>query len=288
MSAYIENRTFLKAIKVVLPVQRTEWIPYAVSNECCEPLMVCGSNDDESWKKDTTSAWIKLFSSSDSATIFLYKNGVLANTQPTPILFPKDNGFSLYGSVDWTDVMNVDGIGCYVIKIEYTIGGVSDVLVWGGYQLWEFSSKIVDQTFRIKSIFNSYHDIEDINFTSANVVDTIRLSGYFGDMQPNTVFDNIIYPDKTMKRVKRENIRKYFLFTNPLKYVYINLLINLHLLSEDEIYLSDFNGVNPSLYYLDYPLIVSESAELEYSEGSKKVSLKCTFTDKVENNKTHY
>ena len=71
-------------------------------------------------------------------------------------------------------------------------------------------------------------------------------------------------------------------------FIEINILINLHLLSEDEIYLSDFNGVNPSLFYLDYPLIVSESAELEYSEGSKKVCLKCTFTDKVENNKTHY
>ena len=288
MSAYIENRTYLKAVKVFFPTQKAEWVPSGVNNECCDPLMVCGSNDAELWKQDTTSAWIKLFSASDSATIFLYKDGVLATTQPTPVIFPKDNGFSLYSSVDWTTAMNEDGVGCYTIEIAYTIGGVSDVLVWGEYQLFEFSSLIVAQTFRIKSVFNSYHDIEDINFTSANVVDTIRLSGYFGDMQPNTVFDNIIYPDKTMKRVKRENIRKYFLYTNPLKFDYINILINLHLLSEDEIYLSDFNGVNPSLFYLDYPLIVSESAELEYSEGSKKVCLKCTFTDKVENNKTHY
>ena len=288
MSIDVENRTFITAYKVVLPTQIVEWVPDMVNNECCEPLLVCGSNDPETWKKDTTSAWIKLFTASDTATFNLYKDGVLAINQPIADIFPKDNGYSLYCSVDWTTVMNDNNIGCYSFEIDYTIGGVSDTLVWGKYQLWDFSSKIVDQTFRIKSVFNSFHDIENINFTSAKVVDTIRLSGYFGDMQPNTVFDNIIYPDKTMKKVKRENIRKYVLYTNPLKLVYINLLVNLHLLSEDEIYLSDFNGYNPALYYLDYPLIVSESAEIEYSEGAKKVSLKCTFTDKKENNKTHY
>jgi hypothetical protein len=128
----------------------------------------------------------------------------------------------------------------------------------------------------------------DLDFTNSNVIDIIRFDGYFGDRQPNTFVDNIIYSDRKMNKVTRENLNKYFLETKNLPINYIENLVDLHLLSENEVYVSDYNFKNPVKYYLDYPCIVSESAEIEYIETTDKPSLKCVFGDKLKNSRSYY
>ena len=137
----------------------------------------------------------------------------------------------------------------------------------------------------MKSLFNSNQSIENIDFTNSKVIDTIRFAGYFGDRQPNTMVDNIIYSDRKMNKVVRENLNKYYLETKNLPINHIEQLIDLHLLSENEVYVSDYNFKNPVKYYLDYPCIVSESAEIEYIDTT---SLKCVFNDKIKNSRSYY
>jgi hypothetical protein len=285
----LENRTYIVAEKVSLPITRAEWLPLVSQDDCeCEPYLVCASDTGNSWENDYTSAWIKLFSNSDTCTFNLKKDGVLVATQPTPQSFVNDD-FSKYITLDWFEVFTNDGIGCYSIDIDYTIAGVTDNIFWGEYKLFEYSNFVVDKTVRLKAVFNSNQSIEGIDFTNTNVVDTFRFKGYFGDRQPQTEIDNIIYSNREMKKVTRENLNKYTLTTVPLKYNgYIDRIVDLVLLSENELYISDFNALNPSYNYLDLPVILSESPEIKYNDGVRKASLTATFSDKIKNSRSYY
>jgi hypothetical protein len=288
MSLKLENRTFSEVQMVFAPKLSPVWTPTNTQEECaCEPYLVCGSNSANSWEKDTTGAWIKLFSASDTATFNLYKDGVLAGIQPSIVDFVND-AHSVYCINDWTEVLNSDGVGCYSIEIDFTIGGVSDTIKWGEYQLFEFNSLVVDRTVRIKTIFDSNQSIEGIDFSGSKVLDTYRFRGWFGDRQPRMEIDNIIYADRSVKKVTRENINEYTLFTNEMNEVDIRRLTDLYLLSENEIYLSDFNALNPTYNYLDIPVVVSESPEIEYFQASRKSTLSVKFNDKIKNTRSYY
>ncbi|CAB4127967.1 hypothetical protein UFOVP104_6 [uncultured Caudovirales phage] len=285
----LENRTYITADIVRLPITHYEWLPLVNQDTCdCEPYLVCASDSGNSWENDYTSAWIKLFSNSDSYTFNLKKDGVLVDIQPTAKSFINDS-LAKYITLDWFEVFTNDGIGCYSIDIDYTISGVTDNIFWGEYKLFEFSNFIVDKTVRLKSVFNSNQSIEGIDFTNTNIVDTFRFKGYFGDRQPHTEIDNLIYSNRESKKVTRENINKYSLSTVPLKYNgYIDRIVDLYLLSENELYISDFNALNPTYNYLDLPVILSESPEIKYNDGIRKASLTATFNDKIKNSRSYY
>lgn len=284
-----ENRTYITAEKVTLPTTRVEWQPLVNQDNCdCEPYLVCASNSGNSWENDYTSAWMKLYSNTDSCTFNLKKDGVLVATQPVAQSFVNDS-FSKYITLDWFDVFTNDGIGCYSIDIDYTIAGVTNNIFWGEYKLFEFSNFVVDKTVRLKAIFNSNQSIENIDFTNTKVVDTFRFKGYFGDRQPQTEIDNIIYSNREMKKVTRENLNKYTLSTNQLKYNgYIDRIVDLYLLSENELYISDFNALNPTYNYLDLPVILAESPEIKYNDGVRTASLTAILNDKIKNSRSYY
>lgn len=290
MSDSLENRGVVAAKLVSLRKTIPTYIPSNAPDGCgCEPYLVCGKDGGETWQKDYTSAWVKLYLATDTATFTLKdKDGVDTTYQPTEVIFRNDNGFSKYVTIDWTEVLIQDGTGCYTLNVDYSIAGVSDSFEWGEYNLFEFTTDIVDKTVRIKSIFNSNQSIQELNFTDENVVDTFRFGGYFGDMQPKMEIDNIIYNSRETKKVVRENLKEYTLFTNQLSNENISYLVDLHLLSENEVYISDFNALNVTYSYLDYALIVSESPELEYIDRNRKLKLQCKFADKFKNQRSYY
>lgn len=287
MSTPYENRGYIQYAKVLLSKKKSTLIlPTDIDDICnCVAFDVYGKINGETWEQDITGCWIKAYQG-DTVVFRLYKEGILVDN-PQPISFVKDS-YSKYCQIDWTLQLDVNGSGCYTLEIEYTIAGISDTIVWGEYSLQEYDILKVKNSVRLKSIFNSNQSIEGINFTDSNVIDTIRFDGYFGDRQPNTMVDNIIYSDRVMNKVIRENLNKYFLETKNLPINHIEKLIDLHLLSENEVYVSDYNFKNPVKYYLDFPCIVSESAEIEYIDTTDKPSLKCTFGDKIKNSRSYY
>lgn len=287
MGVDYENRGYAEFNKVLLTKKKTNLtLPSYFDDACnCVAYNVYGKLNGESWEQDITGAWIKAYNG-DTVIFRLYKEGVLVDN-PTPISFKNDT-YSKYCQVDWTQQLDINGVGCYTLKIDYTIAGISDTIEWGEYSLQEYDILKVKNTVRLKSIFNSKQSIENIDFTNSNVIDTIRFGGYFGDRQPNTMVDNIIYSDRKMNKVTRENLNKYFLETKSLPINYLENLVDLHLLSENEVYVSDYNFKNPVKYYLDYPCIISESAEIEYIDTTDKPSLKCVFNDKIKNSRSYY
>ena len=255
--------------------------------ECCCVYKVLSDPGSDTWKNDKTSAWIKVSDPSDTFTFVLKKNGVATTYTPTSVQFPNEPN-AYYTTIDWNDVMVTDGIGCYELKISYSISGITGELSWGKYDMDRYSIENALNTARIRAIFNGYQEEEQIDFSGSNVESTFRFHGYIGNRQPNQETDNIIYNNREMKRVIRENLNSYEIITDPSDDCIIRPLVDTYLLSENQLFISDYNAHNPSYRYQDLPVIVSESPSLEYFDFSRKVKLTCVVSDKFKNKRTYF
>ena len=255
--------------------------------DCCCKYKVLGDSSGDSWQNDKTSAWIKLSDTSDTATFSLKKNGVATTYTPTSNVFVNESN-ARYTTIDWGAVIVSDGVGCYTLEIDYNISGITGSIVWGTYDLHPYSIQNALNTARVRAIFDGYQEIEQIDFSQSQVESTFRFCGYIGNRQPNTEVDNIIYSNREMKRVIRENLNSYEIITDPSDECIIRPLIDLFLLSENQLFISDYNAHNHSYRFQDIPVIVEESPSVEYYDFSRKAKLTCKVTDKFKNKRTYY
>lgn len=253
---------------------------------CCEQLVLASSG--ESWESDLSSGWIKMSEDPlDTFAFKLTKNGNATNYVPVPVAFPNEPN-AYYATIDWYQVMLQDGVGCYNFSIGFNISGISGQVNVGNFKLKQYSVQNALGTARIRAVFNGVQESEGMDFTGANIVSDMRFYGYIGNRQPNMQIDNIIYGNREMKRVIRENLYSYELITDPLDECIIKPITELYLLSENELYISDYNAHNHSYRYQDVPVIVSKSPEIEYKEFSRKAQLSCEVSDKFKDKRTFY
>ena len=255
---------------------------------CCDCPMKVLAGGSETWENDVTSAWIKLSSPGDAAAFILKKNGIISSYIPAVNEFPNEaNAF--YATIPWADVLSSDGIGCYSLEITYNISGIQGTLYWGQYDLMPFSNENALETARIRVKYNLKQEIEGINFTGANVEDCIRFYGFIGDRQPNMEIDNLIYQNRVVKSVVRENLDQYTIITDPLRECFILPLTDLFLLSENEMWISDYNAHNHSYRINDIPVIVEESPEIDYLDRfQRRAVLTCVVGIRRKNQRTYY
>ena len=253
---------------------------------CCEQMVLAGGGT-ESWKNDISSAWIKLSGIDDSVAFRLTKCGVPVTYEPEVIEFVNEAN-AYYTTINWADVLLSDGPGHYELTVTFTISGVTGAFTWAEYNLQQYTIQNALTTARVRAIFNAYHEIEGINFTGSFVESSHRFHGFIGNRQPNTEIDNVIYNNREMKRVIRENLNDYEIITDPEDECIIKPLVDLYLLSENELYISDYNAHNHSYRYLDTPVIVNESPTIEYKTLSRKAVLTCKVADKVKNQRTYF
>ena len=289
MAGYIYNRT-KKCFRLSRKrIRQTEPPEVYATKECCYPMLVLAKvGDKTSWKNDITSAWFKSSGiTTDVIEFKLYKKGdTLAVYQPVKFDFQFDESVGV--TIKWQDVLAQDGKGCYYLKLNYTYDGIAGSLIWGEYNLKEYSIENANGTIRTKVNLNQYYSIEDVNFTGMNMIDCIRVNGFFGEMQPNFKIDNLIYENRKFENVQRERIATYLMKTDPLMYGIMDLLLNVHLLAENTIWVSDYNSFNHSWFLKDKELIVNNSPEMKYQEYARQASLTCELTDKTRNNLAKY
>lgn len=252
---------------------------------CCDSIVVA-STTTESWKNDVTSAWIKLSSNADTCNFYVLKDGEVVR-EYAEVEFPNQPN-AYYATVIWQDILNNFGVGCYSIEVQYSIAGVEGTLQWGEYELIEYSIEACLHHARIKAIFNSNQEIDGINFTGANVESTIRFYGFIGNRQPNTEVNNLIYNNREMRSVIRENLNEYEIITDPLCDCLTKQIVDLFLLSENELFITDYNSFNHSYRYLDTPVILKETAQFTYNDLSRLASIRAVVSDKFRNQRTFY
>lgn len=277
--ANYNNRTkaFFKSVK--LPKQYTP--ENRGLDECCCSFMVFASDSTDSWKNQKTSAWIP---KADFIEFELIKSDGTIIPQ-TAIEFPNQLD-AYYCTVDWYTILADHGSDCYELKVTYTVAGVSDFFTWGKYDLIPYNLKRLNGWVALQTTFDSNQTIEGINFAGANVVDCINFHGWFGERKTNTVVENLIYSTREARKVYRENLNSYELKADSVMECISNKLLDLHLLSENNLLVSDFNAYNHTYKYLSFPVIVEESPNVTYK--TRKATITCKVGDKFKNSRSKY
>lgn len=289
MSSEIFNRT-KKVFKIVQLPKLITIEDYGVK-DCCDVYNVFAElQQTETWKNDITSAWVKLFESTDTASFVLKKDDVAVSNYALIVksFDVEKEEYSKYVTINWSEVLSQEGAGCYTLEVSSNISGQSQTTIWGMYRLQPYSSSLAKNQIRIKAVFNQFHSIEDIDFTNSNIVDTLRVYGMFGNRRPNFQIDNNINQKRNVENIVREQLNTYELLTDPVKSNYTNKLIDLYLLSETDLYLTDHNDFNHVQTYKDFNVVVQESPEVDYKNLSNLASVKCVLSDKVKNKRSFY
>lgn len=255
--------------------------------ECCVSELVLANGSSNSWENDITPVWVKKSALSDVVSIQIFKCDDLVGYIPTVQQAPNEP-LGVFWEVHWKDVLLAHGVGIYDIKLNYSIAGITSMVHWGRYELKPFSMGIANGTFRLSAIFNHYHERDDFNFRGCSMRGTIRGAGFFGFRQPNKEIDNLIYSNREWKSVVRENLNTYELKTDPLTVNLTRQIVDLYLLSEIELFASDYNDFNHSYEYLDFPVILKETDSLEYKEYNRLANISAVFQDKKSNQRTFY
>jgi len=279
-----EDRTAFLFQGLNLPPQFENY-NVGIKDCCCRELVLGSSN--QGYENDVTAFWFKLGEDSSATVKLKTEDNVLTTYQPPLIDIVKDP-LSIAGQIDWGQVINLDGVGCYKLEIGYNLGGVAGTLIYGEYELKNFTPLNAIYTARVKVFFNSYHERDDIDFTDTNLMGTLRFHGLIGKKQPNTEIDNIIYENREMRSVIRQNLNTYQIETDPLEYCVLEQLMQKFLLHENSMFISDYNYHNYSKFIQDVPVILEESAEVTYYDQSKKASLVAVVGDKVKNDNNYY
>ena len=254
----------------------------------CKQLVLAHPSENETYKNDKKGVFLKKGIDSDIITFTMEdEDGNTVSNQGEVAIFPNDDlavGF-IY---DWQAVYNTHGVGCYKIKVNFTIAGITGDYTQGTYTLKKYSVENARHTVRMFSKFNSASLKYNIDFTDSNFVDSVRFNGFFGNRQPNTEINQLINKGRVSDKVTRENLNTYTLRTDPINVCYTKQILDIHLLHEDELFLSDHNASNHDYNYFDLKAVLEDSPEVEYTDGNRKAKINATFSDRTKTDKSFY
>lgn len=255
--------------------------------ECCDPeLKLATLSNSDSDKNDVAGVYVFAGSSTEDINSKVYKNGVLISNDIMSIMPDDENSrMIVYQCKDW---LMSDGAGCYTVVVSGLIAGIPFEYLYGKYQLFPYNSVTARNQFKLRCFNNKYSSDENINFANSLYYDDIRLKGRFGQMQPKTVVDNLVYNDRTTRTVINENLPEYILDSNKIKPRMINKLVKM-LLQATTIEASDFNAYSPDIIR-NLPVILPQDGQgilLEYMGGTRDRIITCTFRKKVLNERTY-
>lgn len=259
------------------------------NRDCCCELPVFFSDSSDEWKSDTTLAYFKKAVSSDTCEFRLTKCGTAGTltNYGTAAVFPNDD-LAVGYMFDWNLIEANHGIGTYTITLIFTLAGVSQTETWGVYNLQEWSQRRVNDLVRLRTVLKSYNQLEDIDFTGSNCFDTLRVPGIFGKRDPKTAINQLINKGYISEKVTRKNENTYLLETDPVSYCFTRFLVDLHMMNEDECYITEHNRKNHFYGYIDFPVHIAEPPQIEYFVKSRKSEIILTFGDRVKNDNTMF
>jgi hypothetical protein len=160
------------------------------------------------------------------------------------------------------------------------VSGLEFEQTLGMFDLQQFTWERVDGLVCIRSVFNDANIQEQINFTNALVMDCLLLDGDIEEYQPTTEINNLIKANRIQEKVKRENRTKWTINVDFADFCHMKRLTDVHLLGENQLFISDYRKDAFDKTILDKPVILSESISLtplyrsERQKGSFQVENK--------------
>ena len=166
-------------------------------------------------------------------------------------------------TVNWRDVYNQHGAGCYTLKATYDIGGLIVPFSYGEYEVMPYSVEASEGTILIVSQYDDKVKKTGINYRESGYVDCIRVEGTIGNEQPNSEHLSNLRTDDVRRKVRNWASPIIELEALPSEPCQIDKLNDL-LMYGSMIWASDFNASNFK-EYKDTPIVISNDSTIEYT-----------------------
>lgn len=261
-------------------------------NECCQEFYALASSTSTSVVfNDVFLATHKRADLSETVTFIIQKCGesaILTNYGNVRVC-PQDPLASLF-EYDWRQYLINYTPGFYIISKQFDLLGATFDIPIAKVRLWEYTPEHAREdvhAVRIRAQFNALSRVgEDmIDFTDSGAFDTLRLSGIFHKWNPKPTERALLTKGRKLEKVKGQLDNEYTLDLDPLKNLFIDRLINLHLLNNNYLWITDNNVVNPRYNYTEKPVaFITDSAEPE--EIGRYTEYEIKFRDRSDNHRS--
>ena len=252
---------------------------------CVEELKLASLSSSKKDHNDVVGVYLFLGSADDEIFSFLYKDGQILETVNL-LRLPEDSlsRMHVYSCKDW---LLQYGAGCYEVRISGDVGGITFEYVYGKYRLLPYNSVTSRNQFRLRCYNDKFTSSESVNFANSGYFDDIRLGGRFGQMQPKTVVDNLVYHDRVTRSIINENIPEYTMDSNKVNPLLVTKLVKM-ILQSTNIEASDYNRYAPD-FIRNLEVILPKEGQgllLEYLGLTQDRIVSCQFRKKLLNDRT--
>lgn len=237
-------------------------------------------------KNDHTPVIYRRYSSSDTVTMKLYKDGALQatltdNTYGVFYDFGSLFNANLKGySINWSLAQAAFGTGTYQIITTCVWFGTTYTKNSSYFYLMPYNERAASGTVRMRGLQNGTTLNDPIDFAGCNWQTEIRVWGKFGDKQPEFVTDNYIAGDRARKQIQDQITNTFTLELLKMTGDEKDTFINQTLLGNN-IWITDYDLKNDDRYKIIevYPDSIEK---LTYNSGRPGSSGKFKFKEKIQ------
>ena len=281
----IGERSLSYAVRVTLPPQIP---PNRGFKECCyTQLALADLTDIAPYKNDYTGTYFKRPTPNSTVLFFLVDS--LANDyaliDSTYGRFQDFGGVSpdlSFYEVQWRKVLSLLGEGAYFIRQDVSIAGITISYASNTYTLKAFSIDRADKTARIDCVMNGLLVDENVDFKGTNFKTSLRISGFFGNNQPDIEQDNVFRRDYYSEQISISVNNKYILQGLKLPDCITSEIFNF-IIKGNDLFCSDYNKVNHSYRYEVVPVELDNIDSIKYHQFDRNINFNLTFTDRFKN-----
>ncbi len=280
------------ALPIRPPVNVVEVVEDAVFCPCdfrCDfEEKVFAHADADGIKNDITDFLFKKVTATDTIVIQITRDNVILATISNNDYGTYYNGFAnqpLYVGwlADWTKIFNQFSGGRFQIKVTTTILGESTVFRSRYFRLQPYDIFEANETVKIRTFQNGRLENNEFDFTNlipGGWPTSIKLSGSFGQMQPNLERD--IFQDSSYREVQNRDTvqREYKLKANFVPESIHNRIATTDVLA-NEIFITTY-GLLKELQYENYPVVPESFSDTKYDDLGRTY-FEIIFSDRQKN-----
>jgi hypothetical protein len=251
---------------------------------CSEPITALADvNDPIQWKNDVWGV-AGLF---DALSVELERpNGTTETALGVQITMPKQ-GDAIGFVIDWRSNLIAYGAGCYKVKVNWDIKGLTGFYYDANFDLLPYSVTASEGTVQMIVNYDDKVLQDGINYTGSGFYTGLRFKGFFGNEQINSEHRNLLKANNLRVKVRNFSAPSYDLVTRPLTRCFTRPLKRM-LLNASDIWVSDYNAWNHEQYrYFNVILSDSEGIEFEGDETFVR-QINATLLDKLWTTESKY
>ena len=251
---------------------------------CSEPITALADvNDPIQWKNDVWGV-SGLF---DALTVELERpDGTTETALGVQITMPKQDD-AIGFVIDWRSNLIAYGAGCYKVKVNWDIKGLTGFYYDASFDLLPYSVTASEGTVQIIVNYDDKILQDGINYTGSGFYTGLRFKGFFGNEQINSEHRNLLKANNLRVKVRNFSAPSYDLVTRPLTRCFTRPLKRM-LLNASDIWVSDYNAWNHEQYrYFNVILSDSEGIEFEGDETFVR-QINATLLDKLWTTESKY